>query len=278
MEGAAGRDGARARRSAGNRDERLVLQSFRMRQRVEERAGVRMTRRAQDGLAGARLDDLPRVEDRNAVGDRRHDAQVVRDEDDRQVVLAAQAVEQPQDACLHGDVESCRRLIGDQQLGLTGERDRDRDPLPHASRELVRERAQSGGGIRDADVFERRERLLLGFAPTESEMPPHVFGELTADREHGVERRQRILEDHRQLATGDFAQVAARHPQQVVLSEADAPLHDGAVRQKPEQGQHRDRLAAAALACDAEHLAVLDGIVDAVDDRHEPACRRQTNA
>ena len=76
--------------SARNRNQRLVLQSFRMRQRIEERSGVRMTRRAQDGLAGAGFDDLSRVEDRHAVGDGRHHAEVVRDQQHRPIVRHAQ--------------------------------------------------------------------------------------------------------------------------------------------------------------------------------------------
>ena len=37
-----------------------------------------------------------------------------------------------------GHVERRGRLVGDQQVRLAGQRDRDHDPLPHAARQLVR--------------------------------------------------------------------------------------------------------------------------------------------
>ena len=92
-----------------------------------------MARAAQDSLARARLDDPPGVEDRDAVGDRRHHAEVVRDQDDREVVLAPEAVEQTQDPRLHGHVERGRRLVGDQQL-RAGTRARSRSRSAGACR------------------------------------------------------------------------------------------------------------------------------------------------
>ena len=67
---------------------------------------------------------------------------------------------------------------------------------------------------------------------------------------------------------------AAESAEQVAAVEADAPLDGGAVGQHAEQGEHRHRLPAAALAGDAEHLALLDAVVDPVDDGDQPARRR----
>ena len=206
VERAAGRDAAGARRRARDRDERLVLSELRVRQRVEQRARVRVARAAEDVLARARLDHAAGVEDRDAVGDRRHDAEVVRDQDHREVVLAAEAVEQPEDPGLHGDVERRRRLVGDQQLRPAGEGDRDRDPLAHPARELVRVGAQGLAAVRDAHLLEQLERAALGGAAVEAEVEPHVLGQLPPDREHRVERRHRVLEDHREVAPGELAQ------------------------------------------------------------------------
>ncbi len=49
-----------------------------------------------------------------------------------------QLAQQLEDLRLDGDVERRRRLVGDQQLGLAGERHGDHHPLAHAARELVR--------------------------------------------------------------------------------------------------------------------------------------------
>ena len=49
----------------------------------------------------------------------------------------AQLVEELEDLGLDRHVEGGRRLVGDEQLGLAGERHGDHDPLAHAARELV---------------------------------------------------------------------------------------------------------------------------------------------
>ena len=54
----------------------------------------------------------------------------------------AQPREQLDDLQLDGDVERRGRLVGDQQLRLGGERERDHHALAHAARELVRVAAQ----------------------------------------------------------------------------------------------------------------------------------------
>jgi hypothetical protein len=65
-----------------------------------------------------------------------------------------------------------------------------------------------------------------------------------------------------------------REREQVAALEDEPALDVGALGQQPEQREHRHRLAAAALAGDAEDLAELDGEVDAVDDRHVSPRRR----
>ena len=139
-----------------------------------------MARPAEHVLARARLHHPAGVEDRDAVGDRGHDAEVVGDQDHREIVLAAQAVEQPQDPRLDGDVERRRRLVGDQQLRPAGESDRDRDPLPHPARELVRVGTEGLTAVRDAHLLEQLERPLLGGAAVEPEVQPDVLGQLLA--------------------------------------------------------------------------------------------------
>ncbi len=69
-----------------DRRQRLVG-GLRMRQRVEQRARVRVPRPLEHVLAPAGLDDAARVEDRDPVRDRRQHAEVVRDQDDRELVL-----------------------------------------------------------------------------------------------------------------------------------------------------------------------------------------------
>ena len=65
-------------------------------------------------------------------------AEVVRDQDQRQPELFAQALEQLQHLRLHDDVERRGRLVGDHERRPAGERQRDHHPLSLAAGELVR--------------------------------------------------------------------------------------------------------------------------------------------
>ena len=71
------------------------------------------------------LDDPSRVEDEDVVGVPRDDAEVVGDEEDRQVPLAPQAVEQLEDLARDRRVERRRRLVGNQHLRVRRQGDRE---------------------------------------------------------------------------------------------------------------------------------------------------------
>ena len=110
------------------------------------------------------------------------------------------SVDQPQDLRLHRDVERGRRLVGDQHVGLQCQRHRDHHALPHAAGELVRVAAHPALGIRNThrpqQLDRARQRLLLG----DVAVRPDHLGDLIADAVHGVQRRHRVLEHHRDLA------------------------------------------------------------------------------
>ena len=88
------------------------------------------------------------------------DAEVVRDQDQRHVALGDERLQQLEDLRLDRHVERRRRLVGDQQLRLAGERHRDHRPLPHPARELVRVVLQPLLRARDADLVEQLDGAL----------------------------------------------------------------------------------------------------------------------
>ena len=98
-----------------------------------------------EDLAGvALLDDLAGVHDRDPVAGLGDDPEVVGDQQDRRVEVAAQVGEDAEDLRLDDHVERGRRLVGDQDLGLEHQGQRDHDPLPHPAGELVRVLAEAG--------------------------------------------------------------------------------------------------------------------------------------
>jgi hypothetical protein len=60
--------------------------------------------------------------------------------------------EQVQHLRLHGDVERRRRLVGDQELRIAGDRHRDHHPLRHAAGQLVRKRGESRRRVGNLDL------------------------------------------------------------------------------------------------------------------------------
>jgi len=172
------------------------------RHRGEKRLRVGMKRTRIDRFDVALLDRVTRVHDDDTVTELRDDAEIVRDEEDRGPMLSTELPQQFQDLRLEGDVERRSRLVGDQEGRLEHERHRDHDSLPHSARELVGVVADALAGIRDADLLEH----LHGPALYRSPLAPlrTVCGldvdELRPDRERGVEARERVLEDHRELA------------------------------------------------------------------------------
>jgi hypothetical protein len=62
-----------------------------------------------------------------------------------------------EDLRLHGDVERRRRLVGDQQVRLVGERHGDHHALALAARQLVRIGAEPAFRIADADLLQQFE-------------------------------------------------------------------------------------------------------------------------
>ena len=105
-----------------------------------------------------------------------------------------------------------------------------------------------------------------------------VLAQLAPDGEHRVQARHRVLEDHRDLAATDRAQLRVAHVRELGAVEARAAGGDAAgARQDAEQRERRDALAAARLADDAERLAGRDVERDAVDRVDDAAARPEAH-
>ena len=76
--------------------------------------------------------------------------------------LVRDPLDQLEDLGLDRHVEGRRRLVGDDQLGVEGQGDRDHHPLAHPATQLVGVAAQALLGIGDADELEQLERPHMG--------------------------------------------------------------------------------------------------------------------
>ena len=96
------------------------------------------------------FDDASGVHHGDAVGHLGDDAEVVGDEEEREPEALLQIAQQVENLRLDRDVERGRRLVGDEQRGPAGERDRDQRALAHPARELMRILAHAPFGLRHA--------------------------------------------------------------------------------------------------------------------------------
>jgi hypothetical protein len=93
-----------------------------------------------------------------------------------------------------------------------------------------------------------------------------LLGDLVADAQDRVQRRQRILEDHRQLLAAQPAQFVVRGADQLAVAVAGAAGRHGVRRaEQSDQTQCRDRLPAAGLPDQREDLTGRKLQRDAVD-------------
>ena len=159
------------------------------------------------------LDHAALLHHHHAVAIGRGEAEIVRDQDGRHAARARQLDDQVHHRLLRGDVEAGGRLVGDQKLRLAGQSQRDDDALAHAAGQFERIGVIALARPRDADLLEqprspsrrgrRRRRLDV--------LPQHVL-DLAADLADRIERRARVLEDHRDFAAAQIAHVVFAAP------------------------------------------------------------------
>ena len=108
-----------------------------------------------------------------------------------------------------------------------------------------------------------------------AEVSAHRLLQLRADGAHRVQRRHRVLEDHRDVLAAQPLELAAGHAQHVDAVELDVAVDARAVGQQSHERQRGDALARAGLADHAEHLAGSDVEADAVDGLQRAARGRE---
>ena len=238
-------------------------------------ARVRVTARAEHGRRGASLDDFAGIHHGHAVGDARDNAEIVRDEQERDAELALQVDQEPQDLRLDGDVERGRRLVGDQQRRAAHQRHGDHHALAQPAGQLVRILAQPVGRARDADPLEQLDRARPRGGARGAEVAAVNLHELVADRVGGIERRHRLLEHHHHAIAAQAGELLARGGREVFALEREAAhAAFGGGRKQAHQRERSHRLAAAGFADEPERLAGFD-VERHVAHRMQRAARRR---
>ena len=224
----------------------------------------------QHGAGRARLGHASGIEHRHRIAEAVDDAEIVADQQHREIAAHAQFVEQRQDLRLDGDVECGRGFVEQQQVGLAREGSGNAHPLLHAARELMGVAPHYVSRPRHAQLGEQIGATLPGEARLDAEMEPHRLGELAADGQGRIERGGRVLENDADAATAQHR----RFTQKIVAIEAQALRADPRGRtEQTQQRQHDGRLARSRFAHQAQHAAGRDGERHVVE-RLQPAATR----
>src|SRR5579883_1769484 len=252
VEGTAGGRPRRIGRRPADGGERRVRRRMELGDRRHQGLGVGAAHALEERAGGRALDDPSRIHHRDLVGAPGDDAEIMRDEDEGHVALTLFARQEVEDLRLDGDVERRRRLVGDEQLGLARKRNRDRHPLPHAARHLVRELARAPLGLGNADLGQELDGAREGRSLREAQMLAQGLGDLAADGEHRVERGHRVLKNDGELPPAQPPKRLARDRVEIPPLEAHASRDPRCMGQQAQHGARQHRLARARFADDAQ--------------------------
>ena len=197
------------------------------------------------------------------------DVQIVRNEEIGQPQLVLQVLEEVDDLRLDGDVQGGDRLVADDELRVRGQGARDADALPLSAGELVRI-VRGHLRIQAAHLHEAFDLLrALGAVCGQAEVVDGL-GDDVARAQARVQRGIGILPDELHLLDVGAALLGGEGGDVLSLVE------DLAARRAVDVQKHLadGGLAAAALAHDAERLALGHGegdVVRGVDPARRPA-------
>jgi hypothetical protein len=139
----------------------------------------------------------------------------VGDQDHAHLPLPRQLLDQVEDLRLDRHVERRRGLVGDDDVRLRTQRQRDHHALPHAAGELVRilvaRCAHPGSGMPTRRI-RSTARLRASASPTR-QMRLDRLHQLLLHGEKRVQRGQRVLEDHADLLAAQLPIAASSRPE-----------------------------------------------------------------
>ncbi|MEH2476076.1 hypothetical protein V1284_007520 [Nitrobacteraceae bacterium AZCC 2299] len=238
------------------------------RHRRQQVAGVVHGGRAQDAVERAGFHQPALTHHRDAVGDLGDHAHVMGDEQHRGAVILLQVADQGEDLLLGGDVERGGRLVGDQELGLQHQGHRDHDALALTAGQPMRKRSEDALHVGQPHLVHHFENPRAARGGIEIGVGAQHLVDLLADRDDGIERRHRLLEDHRHGGGAELSQTAVAGFQHILADQLDAAAggFQRILRQQAHGGKRGHRFAGSAFADHAQGFALAHLQRNAVDD------------
>ncbi len=182
------------------------------------------------------------------------------DQQHRHVELGFEVEQQLQDLRLDGHVERRGRLVRDEKVWFVGERHGDHNALPLTAGELMRVGCEPRLRILDADLVEKVDHARFCGAVGKPAMNFQNLADLVFDRVQRIERRHRLLKDHRNLVAADSPERFGRKLHQILALKLDHArwVRGGRVGQQAQDRERGHRLARAGFSDESHRLALAD--------------------
>ena len=167
---------------------------------------------------------------------------------------------------LNRHVQRGRWLVRDQQVRLAGNGHCDHGPLLHAARKLMGVILHAFFRRRDAHGVQQLHGLGAGLRLIHPQVQLHRLFDLSAHREHRVQRTHGILEDHGNLFAANLPHLVPVDLEEIPTSKLDRATRDlsGRARDQPHDRQGTHALPATRLADDSKRIAGVQLIRDPV--------------
>mgnify|MGYP000659990541 CR=1 FL=1 len=144
----------------------------------------------------------------------RDDAEVVGDQNHRHFALTPDMVDQFQYLRLNRHVERGGRLVGDQQVGISGQRHRDHHTLLHPAGHLMRKGVDPRLRRRNPDVLQQLDHFGTHIGNLRPVQLQHL-GDLVADPENRIQRHRGFLKNIGDSAAADLPEPPRGKPEKV---------------------------------------------------------------
>ena len=233
---------------------------------MQQSTGVGVPGLAHQGAGRPLLHNAAGIHHGNAIGHLDSSTDVVRDKNHRQTHLFLQLAKQQQDLDLHCGVERGGGLVGQQQLGPTGQGQGNHGALAHAARHFVRIGLQTALRAGNAHPLKQGQGPLLGLCLAHLFVTANGFDDLLAHAVNRVQRQQGLLKNHGRHASTEAAELVLRQREHILITDTDLSCDLGfLLGMQAQQSAQGDALARARLANQGDHFAALHAQVHARD-------------
>ena len=272
MERTAGRRIDRVRRLAADRVAPPPAHR-KVRHGVEQHTGVGVARPREQSLGLADLDEAAEVHDADPVGHEADYCEVVGDHQIGEAEPVLQIAHEVENLGLDRHVEGRGRLVADDEIGVGGDRARNRDSLALAAGEFVRKLARVGSMKADeleqfADPGGDRTFSSGRGLPIADAKRANRLGDDAADPPARIERPERVLEDHLDAPPDRAPRGLVASPGEIDALDQHLP---GSRLEQPDNHSRQGRFPRPGFPDKSECLAAEDREVHAVDGCQQSA-------